>query len=129
MTHTNLREPATGSTAGGSSGNSASDKAIPPSGGGSQGEARADFQQIGYYYTLRGHGVFERLLEAPGVAAYTNVCASVAEVYPPTDKPFMGGAVMTVHNVVPLDGEQVRIRVDSGWPQDISVRVCLQYFA
>ncbi|WP_327130437.1 hypothetical protein OG311_02710 [Streptomyces sp. NBC_01343] len=129
MTNTDFREPTTGNTAGAGNGNTAPGKAIPPSGGGSRGEARADFQQIGYCYTLRGHGVFERLLEAPGVAAYTNVCASVAEVYPPTDKPFVGGAVMTVHNVVPLDGEQVRIRVDSGWPQDIAVRVSLQYFA
>lgn len=127
MTHTNLREPATGNAAGGSNGNKAPDQAIPPSGG--AGLGKADFQQVGYYYNLRGHGVFERTLEAPGVTAYTGVFATVAEVYPPSDKPFMGGAVMTVHNVVPMDGNLVQIRVDSGWPEDIPVRVNLQYFA
>ncbi|MET8755258.1 hypothetical protein ABZW32_34935 [Streptomyces sp. NPDC004667] len=122
MTQTNLREPATGN------GNPASDKAIAPSGGG-RGEARADWQPISYYYNLRGHGVFEQLLEAPGVSAYTGVFATVAEVYPPTDRPFMGGAVMTVHNVVPLDGERVEIRVDTGWPDDLPIRVALLYWA
>ncbi|ATZ28968.1 hypothetical protein ACFZBM_31830 [Streptomyces lavendulae] len=129
MTHTNLREPATGNAAAGGNGKAASDKAIAPSGGGSRGEARADWQPIGYYYNLRGHGVFEQLLQAPGVTAYTGVFATVAEVYPPSDKPFMGGAVMTVHNVVPLDGERVEIRVDTGWPDDLPVRVQLLYWA
>ncbi|MFB0632623.1 hypothetical protein [Streptomyces sp. AB3(2024)] len=129
MTHTDLRGPATGNAAGGSNGNAAPDQAIRPSGGSGRGEAREDFQQVGYYYNLSGHGVFERLLEAPGVGAYTGVFATVTEVYPPTDRAFMGGAVMTVHNVVPLEGGRVQIRVDAGWPQDIPVRVSLQYFA
>ncbi|MEV7419571.1 hypothetical protein [Streptomyces sp. NPDC089919] len=125
MTQSELRESAAGNAAG-DHGDSGSETAIAPSGGGSRG-ARTDFQQIGYYYTLRRHGVFDVLLEAPGVNAYTLLFASVAEVYPPTDKPFMGGAVMTVHNVVPIDGELARIRVDAGWPEDITLRIYLTY--
>ncbi|MFJ5546215.1 hypothetical protein [Streptomyces sp. NPDC093225] len=128
MKHTDLREPTTGRAVGGNDANTASDEAIAPDSDG-RGKARADLQHVGFTYTLRGRGVFERLLAAPGVSAFTDVVAGVTEVYDPTNKPFMGGAVMTVHNVVPLDGEQVRIRVDSGWPQDVSLRVSLQYFA
>ncbi|MFI6007041.1 hypothetical protein ACIA98_43140 [Streptomyces sp. NPDC051366] len=128
MTHTNLRGPATGHTASGSGGKAGPEKAIPPTGA-SGGKARAELQQVVYYYNLRGHGTFEAVLEAPGVGAFTGVFASTAEVYPVTDKPFMGGAVMTVHNVVPLDEGRVVIRLDTGWPEDLPVRVQLQYFA
>ncbi|WP_030203732.1 hypothetical protein [Streptomyces sp. NRRL S-87] len=128
MKHTDLREPTTGQAVGGNDANTASDQPVPPDKDG-RGEARADLEPTGHTYTLRGHGVFERLLAAPGVSAFTDVVAGVTEVYDPTNKPFMGGAVMMVDNVVPLDGERVRIRVDSGWPEDVTVRVSLQYFA
>ncbi|MEV6394744.1 hypothetical protein AB0M39_08190 [Streptomyces sp. NPDC051907] len=127
MTHSNLREPATGNTASGSAVKAGPEQAVPPTGG-SGGTEQADLQQIGYYYDLRGQGVFERVLEADGLGGpYSPVSASITEFDPATGKAFMGDAVMTVHNVVPLEGELVHIRVDSGWFEDLSIRVYLQY--
>ncbi|MCX4808461.1 hypothetical protein ACFWWM_23450 [Streptomyces sp. NPDC058682] len=129
MTHSNLREPAIGNTASGNGGKAGSGRAVPPTGG-SASRAQAGLQQAYYYYDLSGQGVFERTLETPGLGgSFSQVFASVTEFYADTGKSFMGSAAMTVHNVVPLDGEQVIVRVDSGWPEELPVRVQLLYFA
>ncbi|MFI8436577.1 hypothetical protein ACIGJO_23065 [Streptomyces sp. NPDC079020] len=61
-------------------------------------------------YTLRKRGVFDQALGLDGVDAYSKVVACMTEVEPIASKPFLGGATMTVHNVVAQDGGTVRIR-------------------
>ncbi|MFI8435094.1 hypothetical protein ACIGJO_15270 [Streptomyces sp. NPDC079020] len=80
-------------------------------------------------YSLHGSGIFNADLGQPGVDASSRVFVSVSEVNPADRKPFLGGAVMTVHNVVPHDDGSVTIRVEvKDAPQDLPIKASLFYF-
>ncbi|BAU85329.1 hypothetical protein SLA_4441 [Streptomyces laurentii] len=86
-------------------------------------------QQGAYSYLLTRGGVFEATLPAAGVDAFSKVFASITERdTEDNDKPFLGGGVMTVHNVVPRDGGIVTIRADVGVPNNLNLRVDLFYY-
>lgn len=122
MTHSNLREPATGNTASGSAVKDGPEQAIPST-------AQMSPELAAHTVNLRGKGVFDAVLPVPGFGgAFAMVLASVTEFNPATDKPVMGSAVITLHNVVPLDGQRVQVRVESRWHEDLSIRVQLLYF-
>ncbi|MDT3399028.1 hypothetical protein RKE29_20670 [Streptomyces sp. B1866] len=75
------------------------------------------------YYHIRGvQGVFSRNLSAPLTDRTTQVYASIAEI-DNQDNPHLGDAVMTVHDVVPLDGQRVIVRGEVSWPAPLNVRV------
>ncbi|BAU85330.1 hypothetical protein SLA_4442 [Streptomyces laurentii] len=80
-------------------------------------------------YLIGAGGLFERKLFASGVNAFSKVFASMTEFAPEDhNKPFLGGAVMTVHNVVPQDGGIVTIRADVGVPNTLNVKVSLFFY-
>ncbi|MGW3321573.1 hypothetical protein [Streptomyces virginiae] len=128
MTHNDLHEPATGSTSNGSAVQAGPEQAIAPTDG-SGGQAPFNPEMAAHTEDLRGHGVFEKVLPAPGfLGAYGMMLAAVTEYDPVTDKPIMGSAVVTLHNVVPMDGQRVMVRVEVRWPEDLYIRVQLMYF-
>ncbi|WP_030194914.1 hypothetical protein [Streptomyces sp. NRRL S-87] len=128
MPHSDLHEPVSGNTAGSSATVARPEQAIPSTGAGG-GEALLNPELAAMTFDLVGHGVFDRVLTVPGFGgAFAMVLASVTEFSPGTDKPIMGDAVITLHNVVPLDGGRVHVRVESRWPEDLSIRVQLLYF-
>lgn len=53
---------------------------------------------------------------------------AVTEFNRATDKPVMGDAVITLHNLVPMDGKKVAVRVESSWHEDLDIRVQLLWF-
>ncbi len=128
MTHSNLREPATGHAASGSAVKAGPEQAIPSTDR-TGGEAQFSPELAAQTVDFRGHGVFERDVKLPGFGgAFGMVVADVTEFNPVTGKPIMGSAVITLHNVVPLDGGHVTVRVESRWPEDLSIRVQFLYF-
>ncbi|WP_426361668.1 hypothetical protein [Streptomyces sp. E-08] len=79
-------------------------------------------------HDVRGHGVFEQILDAPGFpGAGGMMLAGATEFSPVTGDPIMGSAVVTLHNVVPLNGARVQVRVEVKWPEDLSIRIQLFY--
>ena len=41
----------------------------------------------------------------------------------PLDFPFIGAAVMTIHNVCPLDNGTVQVVIDTGWGSPLNIRL------
>ncbi|NEY30701.1 hypothetical protein GTU99_00525 [Streptomyces sp. PRKS01-65] len=56
------------------------------------------------------------------------VLGSVTEFSPVTQKPIMGSAIITLHNLVPQEVGKVMVRVESQWPEDLDIRVQLLWF-
>ncbi len=58
---------------------------------------------------------------------HATVMANVVEISQPAgeplDFPFIGAAVMTVHNVCPLDTGIVQVVVDTGWGSPLNIRL------
>jgi hypothetical protein len=82
----------------------------------------ADFQGV--------DGIFDgNVTFPPGVVnSQSHVLVSICEIITPEPSPgigtpFKGHAVLTVHNVVPFDGGNVEITIDTGWNSPIGVRV------
>jgi hypothetical protein len=55
------------------------------------------------------------------------VMASVTEISQPSgeplDFPFIGAAVMTVHNIAPQDNGTVQLVIDTGWGSPLNIRL------
>ncbi|MFE6100802.1 hypothetical protein ACFVQ4_12650 [Streptomyces laurentii] len=86
-------------------------------------------QEGAYGYLLARGGLFEQKLNAAGVDAFSRVFVSMTEFNPnDNNKPFLGGAVMTVHNVVPQDGGVVTIRANAGVPNTVNIKISLFYY-
>ncbi|MFJ5546329.1 hypothetical protein [Streptomyces sp. NPDC093225] len=118
----------TGNTASGSAMKAGPEQAIPSTGAGG-GRALLNPELAAMTFDLVGRGVFDRVLTVPGFGgAFSFVLAGVTEFSPGSGEPIMGDAVISLHNVVPLDGGRVHVRVESRWPEDLSIRVQLLYF-
>ncbi|WP_405786579.1 hypothetical protein OG753_40245 [Streptomyces sp. NBC_00029] len=128
MTHNTLREPATGDTASDSMVQARTEEAIP-SVDGIAGKALLNPEMASQSFEIRGHGIFERILDVPAFkGAYAMVLGSVTEYSRATDKPVMGTAVVTLHNLVAKDRGQVGVRVGVNWHEDLDIRVTLLWF-
>jgi hypothetical protein len=61
------------------------------------------------------------------VNRHTTVLANVVEISQPAgealDYPFLGDAVMTIHNICPFDDGTVKVVVDTGWGSPINIRL------
>ncbi|MGZ9930704.1 hypothetical protein ACXNSR_12485 [Streptomyces sp. NC-S4] len=100
-----------------------------PATGGSGGEAQFNPEMAANTFDFVGHGVFEGEATLPGSrGAYNMVLANVTEFSPVTDKPIMGSAIVTLHNVVPLDGGKAKVRMEARWPEDLYIRVQFMWF-
>jgi hypothetical protein len=64
------------------------------------------------------------------VNRHSVVLASVFELSQPQgeplDYPFQGEAIMTIHNIVPLDDGSVKVAVDTGWT-DFPINIRLNF--
>lgn len=77
------------------------------------------------YHVIRDvQGVFSRNLSAPGTNPGTQVHASITEL-DNQERPQLGDADVTTHDVVPLDGQRVQIRGEVAWPAPRVVRVSM----
>ena len=58
---------------------------------------------------------------------HANVQASITEISQPSgeplDFPFIGAAVMTVHNIAPQDDGHVLMVIDTGWGSPVNIRL------
>ncbi len=58
---------------------------------------------------------------------HANVQASITEISQPSgeplDFPFIGAAVMTVHNIAPQDNGTVQMVIDTGWGSPVNIRL------
>jgi hypothetical protein len=71
----------------------------------------------------------------PGVTAYSTIMVNVCELQTiqgltgPYDGyfPFLGRAIMTVHNIVTYDNGDVWVVIDTGWT-DNDVNILLNYY-
>ncbi|MFI7098639.1 hypothetical protein ACIBK8_04675 [Streptomyces sp. NPDC050161] len=78
---------------------------------------------VAYAYHLSNkQGVFTTLLSAQGVNRFSEVVGSIAEL-DAQDRPQLGDAVMTLHNVVPQDNNTVAVRGEVAWHTPLRVRV------
>ncbi|MFB6616200.1 hypothetical protein ACIGFK_04130 [Streptomyces sp. NPDC085524] len=128
MTHNTLRDPATGDTASDSKMQARAEEAVP-SADGTAGKALLNPEMASQSFDIRGHGVFERVLDVPAFkGAYAMVLGSVTEYSRATDKPIMGSAVVTLHSLVAMDRGQVGVRVGVNWHEDLDIRVTLLWF-
>ncbi|MFD3944086.1 hypothetical protein [Streptomyces sp. NPDC058579] len=95
----------------------------------SGGKALLNPEMAAQPFDIRGHGVFEKVLDVPGfLGAHAFVVGSVTEFNRASDKPIMGDAVITLHSLVAMDGKKVAVRVESSWPEDLDIRVQLLWF-
>ncbi|GGS36407.1 hypothetical protein Snoj_55940 [Streptomyces nojiriensis] len=100
-----------------------------PSTGGSGGQAQFNPEMAAQTFDFRGHGIFDGEVKLPGFGgAWAMVLANVTEFSPVTDKPILGSAVVTLHNVAPQDGGWVKVRMEARWPEDLSIRVQFMWF-
>ncbi|MFF2777497.1 hypothetical protein ACFVU3_21610 [Streptomyces sp. NPDC058052] len=128
MTHHTLRESAARNTADDGAARARPEEAIP-SAGGIAGPALLNPEMASQSFDMRGHGVFARVLDVPAFkGAYAMVLGSATEFSRATDKPIMGDAVVTLHNLVSMDRGQVGVRVGVGWHEDLDIRVTLLWF-
>ncbi|MEU2509247.1 hypothetical protein ABZ621_31675 [Streptomyces sp. NPDC007863] len=129
MSHHTLREPATGGPASDDNVLRARTEEANPSAGGIAGKALFNPEMASQSFDMRGHGVFQRILDVPAFkGAYAMVLGSVTEYSRATDKPVMGDAVVTLHNLVSMDRGQVGVRVGVNWHEDLDIRVTLLWF-
>ncbi|MEU9851683.1 hypothetical protein [Streptomyces sp. NPDC047974] len=130
MTHNTLREAATSDTARDNSGVvQARAEEVIPSAGGIEGKALLNPEMASQPFEMRGHGVFERILDVPGFkGAHAMVLGSVTEYNRASDKPVMGAAAVTLHQLVAMDQGKVGVRVGVNWPEDLDIRVTLLWF-
>ncbi|MGW2017523.1 hypothetical protein [Streptomyces sp. NPDC001927] len=95
----------------------------------SGGHALLNPEMAAQDFPLRGHGVFQKVLDVPGfLGAHAFVVGSVTEYNRASGKPVMGDAVITLHNLVPMDGKKVAVRVESKWHEDLDILVQLLWF-
>jgi len=63
------------------------------------------------------------------VNRHANVQASITEISQPSgeplDFPFIGAAVMTVHNIAPQDDGTVHMVIDTGWGSPVNIRLSM----
>lgn len=74
------------------------------------------------FFLLDVQGVFTAALNVQPANRSSEVAASIAEA-DSNGKPLLGDAVLTIHNVVPEDGDTVRIRAESSSPTPLNVMV------
>ncbi|MEE1736147.1 hypothetical protein PUR49_06425 [Streptomyces sp. BE147] len=73
-----------------------------------------------YTYSLIAHGIFVQRLSAPNVTPDSRVFAAITEIDKVASRPFVGGAIMTIHNVAPST-DTVTIRAEVGSETDLPV--------
>jgi len=69
----------------------------------------------------------------PGVNRYSHILVTISEVTAPPggadlDVAFLGGATMTVHNVVPQDNGSVIVRLSNNWNGPVNFRLWITVF-
>ncbi|MGA3186751.1 MAG: hypothetical protein ABSF22_06530 [Bryobacteraceae bacterium] len=92
-----------------------------------------------WYFDLPGvDGMFTANLNFGGLGIinrHSVVMVSVCELmlpgnqgegvddYPDLDLPYVGSAIMTIHNVAPQDNEILSVVVDTGWSTPVNIRL------